>query len=118
VLGTETTVTADTLDKLLYEHSQTDRQPQSEYDLPLGTSVIVDEAGTVSTPKLAALTRLADHKAWRMIMVGDPHRFSAVGRGGMFAHLIDTHGAIELDHFHRFTHAWERTPPGDSARAM
>jgi ATP-dependent exoDNAse (exonuclease V) alpha subunit len=69
--------------------------------------VIVDEAGTVSTPKLAALARLADDRAWRVVMVGDPRQFSAVGRGGMFAHLIDTHSAIELDHIHRFTHQWE-----------
>jgi len=108
VLAAETTMAADTLDKLLYEHSRPDRPPQPVYDLPRGSTVIVDEAGTVSTPKLAALTRLADHKAWRVVMVGDPRQFSAVGRGGMFAHLIDTCGAIELDHIHRFTHQWER----------
>ncbi|MCP4845931.1 MAG: AAA family ATPase, partial [Actinomycetia bacterium] len=108
VLATETTMAADTLDKLLYEHSWPDRPPQPMYDLERGSTVIVDEAGTVSTPKLAALTRLADDKAWRVVMVGDPRQFSAVGRGGMFAHLIDTHGAIELDRIHRFTHDWER----------
>ncbi len=107
VLATETTMTADTLDKLLYEHSRPDRPPQPGYDLPRGSTVIVDEAGTVSTPKLAALARLADDKAWRVVMVGDPRQFSAVGRGGMFAHLIDTHGAIELEHIHRFTNQWE-----------
>ena len=107
VLATETTMKADTLDKLLYEHSRPDRPPQPAYDLPRGSTVIVDETGTVSTPKLAALTRLADDKAWRVVMVGDPRQFSAVGRGGMFAHLIDTDGAIELDRIHRFTHQWE-----------
>ena len=108
VLATETTMPADTLDKLLYEHSRPDQPPQPEYDLPRGSTVIVDEAGTVSTPRLAALARLADRKVWRVVMVGDPRQFSAVGRGGMFAHLIDTYGAIELDHIHRFTHQWER----------
>ncbi len=107
VLATEATMAADTLDKLLYEHSRPGQPPQMPYDLPRGSTVIVDEAGTVSTPKLAALTRLADDKAWRVVMVGDPRQFSAVGRGGMFAHLIDTHGGIELDHIHRFTHQWE-----------
>jgi conjugative relaxase-like TrwC/TraI family protein len=107
VLASETTMTADTLDKLLYEHSRSDRPPQPGYDLPRGSTVIVDEAGTVSTPKLAALTRLADDRSWRVVMVGDPRQFSAVGRGGMFTHLIDTCGAIELDHIHRFTHQWE-----------
>ncbi len=108
VLATETTMAADTLDKLLYEHTRPNRPPQPVYDLPRGSTVIVDEAGTVSTPKLAELVRLADERAWRVVMVGDPRQFSAVGRGGMFAHLIDTCGAIELDHIHRFTHQWER----------
>ncbi len=107
VLATETSMTADTLDKLLYEHTRHDRTPRAEYDLPRLSTIIVDEAGTVPTPKLAALVRLADEKQWRVVMVGDPRQFSAVGRGGMFAHLIDTHGAIELDHIHRFTHRWE-----------
>ncbi len=107
VLATETTMPADTIDKLLYEHTRPDRPPQPPYDLRRGSTVIVDEAGTVSTHKLAALTCLADVERWRVVMVGDPRQFSAVGRGGMFAHLIDTYGAIELDHIHRFTHQWE-----------
>ena len=43
-----------------------------------------------------------------MILVGDPRRFSAVGRGGMFSHLTTTYGAIELDQVHRFESRWER----------
>jgi hypothetical protein len=42
------------------------------------------------------------------VLVGDPRQFFAVGRGGMFAHLIDTCGAIELDQVHRFANRWER----------
>lgn len=34
VLATETGMKADTLDKLLVEHSLTDRAPRPEYDLP------------------------------------------------------------------------------------
>jgi len=109
VLATETAMAADTLDKLLHEHHHPDRSPAPGYDLPAGATVIVDEAGTVSTPKLAALAALADQHHWRVVLVGDPRQFSAVGRGGMFTHLIDTHGAIELDQIHRFTHPWERT---------
>ncbi len=107
VLATETGVTADTLDKLLYEHGRPDRPPDPAYQLGWGTTVIVDEAGTVSTPQLAELATLADRHGWRVIMVGDPRQFSAVGRGGMFTHLTDTRGAIELDSIHRFTHHWE-----------
>lgn len=108
VLATETGMAADTLDKLLIEQSHLARPPQPVYDLPAGTTVIVDEAGTAATPKLAELARLADQRGWRVVLVGDPRQFSAVGRGGMFAHLGEMYGAVELDRVHRFRHHWER----------
>ena len=40
--------------------------------------------------------------------MGDPLQFSAVGRSGMFGHLIDCYGAIELDRVRRFVNDWER----------
>jgi ATP-dependent exoDNAse (exonuclease V) alpha subunit len=108
VLATETGMPADTLDKLLTEHSHPSRPPQPGYDLPARTTVVVDEAGNAATPKLAELARLADRHDWRVVLVGDPRQFSAVGRGGMFGHLVDSHGAVELDQVHRFRHHWER----------
>jgi conjugative relaxase-like TrwC/TraI family protein len=107
VLQEETGVVADTLDKLLIEHRLA-RPPDHRYDLPVGTTVIVDEAGMMATAKLAELAALADLKGWRLALVGDPLQFSAVGRGGMFGLLVDTFGAIELDHPHRFDEEWER----------
>ncbi|HVR79666.1 MAG TPA: MobF family relaxase [Acidimicrobiia bacterium] len=107
VLGTEADMNADTLDKLLYEHTHPGRPPSPDYDLAPGTTLIVDEAGTVSTPKLAQLAHLADQQHWRVVLVGDPRQFAAVGRGGMFGHLVDTLGATELNEVHRFTHQWE-----------
>ena len=106
VLSRETGVDADTVDKLLTEHSLR-RGPDHRYDLPAHATVIVDEAGMLSTAKLEQLADLADTRGWRIALVGDPMQFSAVGRGGMFEHLIDTHGAIELDRVHRFTEPWE-----------
>jgi len=108
VLATETSVPADTLDKLLVEHAHPSRPPLPGYDLGAGTTVIVDEEATASTPKLAQLFRLADEHDWLLVLVGDPRQFSAVGRSGMFAHLVDLHGAVELDRVHRFRHSWER----------
>jgi conjugative relaxase-like TrwC/TraI family protein len=70
VLATETTITADTLDKLVHEHTRPDRPPGLVFNLPSGSTVIVDEAGTVSTPKLAALARLAEERRWRVVLVG------------------------------------------------
>ena len=107
VLTSETGLAADTIDKLLSEHSLR-RPPDHRYDLPAGTTVIVDEAGMVGTDRLDRLAALADDRGWRLALVGDPMQFSAVGRGGMFNHLIDTHGAIELDQVHRFANDWER----------
>lgn len=108
VLATETGLAADTLDKLLVEHSLSERQPGLGYDLPGGATVIVDEAGTVATPALARLADLAESKNWRVVLVGDPRQFAAVGRGGMFANLVNEHGSVELDQVHRFRHDWER----------
>ncbi len=108
VLAAETGMAADTLDKLLTEHQHPHRPPQPEYDLPVGTTVLVDEAGTAATVGLAELARLADSHRWRIVLIGDPRQFSAVGRGGMFAHLVESYGAVELDQVHRFRNHWER----------
>ncbi len=107
VLAVDTGVDADTLDKLLVEHNL-DRRPEHRYDLPAGATVIVDEAAMVPTPRLAELVELADRRAWRLALVGDPLQFAAVGRSGMFGHLVNTCGAIELGRVHRFSNAWER----------
>ena len=117
VLGAETGVAADTVDKLLIEH-RLHRPPDHRYDLPVGATVIVDEAGMVPTARLAELADLADSDGWRVALVGDPLQFSAVGRGGMFGLLVDTFGAIELDRVHRFTPALgtRRQPPTAARR--
>ncbi|MEO8696518.1 MAG: MobF family relaxase [Acidimicrobiales bacterium] len=107
VLADETGLGADTVDKLLVEHQRVGG-PRPRFDLPVGTTVIVDEAGMMSTPKLAQLATLADVRHWRVVLVGDPLQFSAVGRGGMFDFLVEEHGAIELGRVHRFTNEWER----------
>jgi len=107
VLAVDTGIDADTLDKLLIEH-RLDRPPHNRYDLPAGTTVIVDEAAMVATPRLAELIDLADRRGWRLALVGDPMQFAAVGRSGMFGHLVETVGAVELDRVHRFDASWER----------
>src|SRR5690606_8130839 len=68
----------------------------------------VDETAMVATPRLAELIDLAERRGWRLALVGDPLQFAAVGRSGMFGHLVDTIGAVELDRVHRFDASWER----------
>lgn len=106
VLAVDGGVYADTVDKLLIEH-RLDRPPDHLYDLPAGATVVVDEAAMVSTQRLAELFELAEQRAWRLVLVGDPLQFSAVGRSGMFGHLVDTFDAIELGRVHRFSEDWE-----------
>ncbi len=107
VLTIETGVAADTVDKLLIEHRLA-RPADHRYDLPVGATVLVDEAGMIPTARLTELADLADVRGWRVVLVGDPLQFSAVGRGGMFGLLVDTFDSIELARVHRFTHTWER----------
>lgn len=106
VLADETGVDADSVDKLLVEYAKPRRLPNPRFLLPVGTTVIVDEAGMLATPKFAGLAALADYLEWRLVLVGDALQFSAVGRGGMFEHLIDhapEGAAIEhLERIHRF----------------
>ncbi|MGH9271377.1 MAG: MobF family relaxase, partial [Ilumatobacteraceae bacterium] len=107
VLERDTGIAADTVAKLLYEWQRTDRPPDLRYDLPAGTTVVVDEAGAVSTADLSELVGLANWQRWRLVLVGDHRQLQAVGRGGLFAELCATGHVHELEQLHRFTHRWE-----------
>lgn len=106
VLERETGMGADTVAKLLLEWSIAEG-PRPTWRLPHGTTLIVDEAGMLSTPDLHRLTQLATDQQWRLALVGDPRQLQAVGRGGMFAELCATSRSIELERIHRFTNPWE-----------
>ena len=107
VLEDETGMRTDTLAKLLHEHAR-DGGPRPEWQMRRGTTVIVDEAGMVSTPDLWRLTDLAQRLDLRVVLVGDPHQLQAVARGGMFPELSATATrTVELEQIHRFTEPWE-----------
>ncbi len=103
VLAAETSMSADTVAKLLHEH----RTRPDLLNVSAGATLIVDEAGMLGTADFFDLVELADQHRWRLVLVGDPHQLSAVGRGGMFAHLCERSRVIHLDQLHRFTHDWE-----------
>ena len=107
VLEDETGMRTDTLAKLLHEHAR-DGGPHPEWRLQRGTTVIVDEAGMVSTPDLWRLTDLARRIDLRVVLVGDPHQLQAVARGGMFPEIAATATrTVELEQVHRFTNTRE-----------
>jgi conjugative relaxase-like TrwC/TraI family protein len=107
VLQRETAVAADTVAKLLHEWNRTDRAPAERYRLPVGTTLLVDEAGMLGTATLDRLVDLAQRHGWRVALVGDPRQLQAVGRGGLFAELCTVGRVHELARLHRFTQAWE-----------
>jgi conjugative relaxase-like TrwC/TraI family protein len=105
----DTGIPADTVAKLLHEWQRTDRPPLPEYQLPAGATLVVDEAGMLSTPALHQVFALAEQHRWRLALVGDPRQLQGVGRGGLFAELCANGRVDELERLHRFNHAWEAT---------
>jgi conjugative relaxase-like TrwC/TraI family protein len=109
VLERDTGMRADTVAKLLHEWQRPDRPPLPEYRLGNGATLVVDEAGMLSTPTLHQLVALAEAHRWRLVLVGDHRQLQAVGRGGLFAELCANGRVDQLEHLHRFTHQWEAT---------
>ena len=104
ILERDTGIASDTVAKLLHEWHRTDRPPLPEFQLAAGATLIVDEAGMISTPALHQLVTLAEANRWRLALVGDPRQLQGVGRGGLLAELC-TNGRVEqLERLHRFTH--------------
>ncbi|HEX7131361.1 MAG TPA: MobF family relaxase [Iamia sp.] len=82
-------------------------QMRGRNDWRPGTTVIVDEAGMAATSDVAQLVWLAQRRHWRLVLVGDPAQLPAVGRGGVFAHLVDTLPHHHLETPRRFREPWE-----------
>jgi ATP-dependent exoDNAse (exonuclease V) alpha subunit len=103
----DTGIPADTVAKLLHEWQRSDRSPLPEFHPAAGTTLVVDEAGMLSTPALHQLVTLVDRNGWRLALVGDPRQLQGVGRGGLLAELCANGRVEELERLHRFTHQWE-----------
>jgi conjugative relaxase-like TrwC/TraI family protein len=107
VLQRDTGMRSDTVAKLLHEQLGADRPPHPGYQLRAGATVVVDEAGMISTPALRQLVGLAEAQRWRLVLVGDPRQLQGVGRGGLFDELCRNGRVNDLERVHRFTHQWE-----------
>jgi len=103
VLRAEAGCPTDTLAGFLTRH----RDRPSDSPWPVGTTVILDEAGMAATGDLAQLVALVRRNHWRLVVVGDPAQLPSVGRGGVFAHWCSTVPHYELDTPRRFHEPWE-----------
>ena len=106
-LERDTGIRSDTVAKLLYEWQRADRPPLEEYRLKPGATVIVDEAGMLSTPVLHHVVALAKANEWRLALIGDPRQLQGVGRGGLLDELCRNGRVDQLERLHRFKHPWE-----------
>jgi conjugative relaxase-like TrwC/TraI family protein len=81
---------------------------EHEGGLPSGSVLVVDEAGMAETRILAPVLELVEQAEGKAILVGDPHQLPAVGAGGLFAAIIELHGAVQLRGNHRQRDELER----------
>ena len=89
-LQDETGIPPTTLHRLLDE-------ARADGGLPPGSVLVVDEAGMAETRILAPRARAASsRRTAKAILIGDPHQLPAVGAGGLFAGIVERHGAVEL----------------------
>jgi conjugative relaxase-like TrwC/TraI family protein len=64
--------------------------------LPEGAVLVIDEAAMAETRVLAPVLQAVENAGGRAILMGDPLQLPAVGAGGLFAGIVERHGAIEL----------------------
>jgi conjugative relaxase-like TrwC/TraI family protein len=88
-LQEETGVPSQTLHRLL-------AHADDSAGLPEGCVLIVDEAAMAETRVLAPILTAVEQAEGRAILIGDPQQLPAVGAGGLFAAIVERHGAIEL----------------------
>jgi conjugative relaxase-like TrwC/TraI family protein len=107
---------ATTIDAFLISHRNPQRQQSqqnsmakdghdnggSAFALGAGDVIIVDEAGMVTTPKLAEVVAVAARNGAVVRAIGDDRQLGAIGSGGALRLLNNEVGAVRLEEVHRF----------------
>jgi hypothetical protein len=99
---TATGIPSTTLTRLLGETKATG-------GLPMGSVVVVDEAGMVGSRQLAQVSDLVEAVTGKLILIGDHHQLAEIDAGGLFAALTMRLPSVELTENVRQEHEWERT---------
>ena len=87
------------------------------------TVLVIDEANTLGTRKLAALLDYAERDGAKVVLVGDPHQLAEIDAGGAYRGLAARLGAQELTLNLRQRQVWEQEAlaelrTGDPDKAM
>ncbi len=100
-LGAEAT----TIDAFLATHRNQQAGTSANtgaFALGAGDVIIVDEAGMVTTPKLADVVAIAARNGAVVRAIGDDRQLGAIGSGGALRLLNNEVGAVRLEEVHRF----------------
>jgi len=113
VLGQAAGIHALNTAKLCWEHAhaspeeRADPAWQTAFGIAPGALVILDEAAMASRMVLDEVTRLTTAAGAKLVLMGDHHQLEAPEASGLFRHLVETLGAVELSQVRRFAAAWE-----------
>ncbi|WP_104162191.1 MobF family relaxase [Arthrobacter sp. ZGTC212] len=101
VMSTDLGADATTIDSFLASHRVEDSQSVGPR-LRTGDVIIVDEAGMVTTTKLAEVVSVAARHGAVVRAIGDDRQLGAIGSGGALRLLDHQVGAVRLERVHRF----------------
>lgn len=77
-------------------------------DLPMGSLLVVDEAGMVGTSDYLEFMKVARSNNCNVVLAGDERQLTSVNRGGMFEVFANKFGSYELSEIRRQSQAWGR----------
>ncbi|HVA44619.1 MAG TPA: MobF family relaxase, partial [Acidimicrobiales bacterium] len=113
VLGQAAGIHALNTAKLCWEHAHASPEERATLSWPAafgispGALVILDEAAMASRMVLDEVTRLTTAAGAKLVLMGDHHQLEAPEASGLFRHLVESLGAVELSQVRRFAAAWE-----------
>ncbi|MUK03018.1 relaxase domain-containing protein [Vibrio cholerae] len=105
VMSADLGAEATTIDAFLATHrnQQAGTSASTEaFALGAGDVIIIDEAGMVTTPKLADVVAVAARNGAVVRAIGDDRQLGAIGSGGALRLLNNEVGAVRLEEVHRF----------------
>ncbi len=90
-------------------HTREAREARPPAELTAGSLIILDEAGMMSIPDIAAVLRRAAGHGCKVVLTGDTAQIPAIEGGGAMAMMSRQKGHVLLNEALRFGQPWERS---------